>query len=559
MKKYFAILASALTVFALASCGDKPVTPDTPDNPDPGKKDIPALTLSAANIDVTGIDGDYMAVVDNAAKTIKISLEYADKENAKALTISFVNIPQGFTTEYQKTFNYADGATQTVTFKYGEETAAEYVMSVLIGAADPKFLTLTVGGVNALSGEVRLSGATALSALAVEFTVDPAETQVTVNGNAVTSGDELDFSDKLNGVTFTLTCGEASNTLNVKVITSGIGKVTRVWGHYSNLEDDTWFQTEATDLEWGKKYWLRTCAMDDRYVYLAQHEGAATGAYVLSIEDGSIVGRLSVEGVSVGTHQLSAIKVIPDGTSTRILQCNLVAPGNLRVYSYADKDSKPVLELEYDSKGLRLGDKMGVFGTWQAGEITFVNNANNPRPAVKFLIENGKINPQPIEISLPDFSGSWSGLYKYSDSEELGVGCGMRPVVYSVSDNVYTTAASGDSDVFGGNAQGFNFFAFNNQDYTAFVEVNGNPTDGCLKIMPLNNDTLAESIKALTKDATASGIFKYGLGDPDEYPINGFAFANALGDCTVRQVGDDFYICAVSGAGAGVSLFKLEK
>ena len=75
------------SMFAFASCG--PDNPDTPDNPDPGKQ-TPTLTLSAANIDVSGIDGDYMAVVDNAAKTIKISLEYADKENAKALTVSFL-------------------------------------------------------------------------------------------------------------------------------------------------------------------------------------------------------------------------------------------------------------------------------------------------------------------------------------------------------------------------------------------------------------------------------------------------------------------------------------
>ncbi|MBR0109404.1 MAG: hypothetical protein IJM05_02255, partial [Bacteroidales bacterium] len=205
MKKFLTLLAMA-SMFAFASCG--PDNPDTPDNPDPGKQ-TPTLTLSAANIDVSGIDGDYMAVVDNAAKTIKISLEYADKENAKALTVSFLNIPEGFTTEYQKTFNYSNGATQTVTFKYEEKTAAEYVISVTIGAADPKFLTLTVNGIDALSGEVRMASAASLSHLPVEFTVDPEDVVVTVNGAPVASGDELDFNDKLNGVTFTLTLGEA--------------------------------------------------------------------------------------------------------------------------------------------------------------------------------------------------------------------------------------------------------------------------------------------------------------------------------------------------------------
>ena len=92
MKKFLTLLAMA-SMFAFASCG--PDNPETPDKPDPDPV-IPTLTLSAANIDVTGIDGDYMAVVDNATKSIKISLEYADKENAKALSVSFVKLPEGF-------------------------------------------------------------------------------------------------------------------------------------------------------------------------------------------------------------------------------------------------------------------------------------------------------------------------------------------------------------------------------------------------------------------------------------------------------------------------------
>ena len=162
MKKIFALLAMA-SMFAFASCG--PDNPDTPDNPDPGKQ-TPTLTLSAANIDVSGIDGEYMAVVDNAEKTIKISLEYADKENAKALTVSFLNIPEGFTTEYQKTFNYSNGATQTVTFKYEEKTAAEYVISVTIGA-----VVVTVCAVGLVTSAYTTSHCTALPPFHISVSV----------------------------------------------------------------------------------------------------------------------------------------------------------------------------------------------------------------------------------------------------------------------------------------------------------------------------------------------------------------------------------------------------
>lgn len=564
MKKYFAILASALTVFALASCGDKPVTPDTPDNPDPGKKDIPALTLSAANIDVTGIDGDYMAVVDNAAKTIKISLEYADEENAKALTISFVNIPQGFTTEYQKTFNYADGATQTVTFKYGEETAAEYVMSVSIGAADPKFVTLTVGGVDAMSGTVQLASAASLSHLAVEFTVDPAETQVTVGGAAIESGAELDFSDKMNGVTFTLTVGEATKTHNVKVITSGIRKVTRVWAHYvqpKNVDDD-WFQTVATDLPFENKWWLRTGAMDNNYIYIAQHQGAATPTYVLSLADGSLVGRLSIEGVNVGAHKTSCVRTIPDGEGGyKILQCNLVGGNtgnkeNLTVYKWDDKDSAPTVALSYaNTDDLRLGDKMGIYGTWKKGEITFTPSTGNPRKLYIFTIENGVVNATPTVVSLSGVdSGTYSQIYRYSDTEFVFSAAGARPMLYAADGNEYNKTLDFDTTVFGSTEEGINFFTFNDQPYMAFARLTGDLCDCSLRIMALKGETIKQAIENID----GNSVFTYGLSDPEEFPIAGHQSGNSLADCTVREINGETYILALS-EGAGISLFKLEE
>lgn len=568
MKKLFSILACAMTVFALAACVDTPADPDDPNNNGGNgggndKPEIPALTLSAANIDVSGIDGDYMAVVDNAAKTIKISLEYADKENAKALTVSFVNVPEGFTTEYQKTFNYADGATQTVTFKYGEEKAAEYVMSVAIGAADPKFLTLTVAGQNAMGGQVQLSGAAALSALAVEFTVDPAETVVSVNGNAIESGAALDFSDKLNGVTFTLTCGEAVKTHQVVVKTSGIRKAERVWGHYvqpKNVED-SWYATQTRGID---GWWQRTVAMDDKYVYIAQHGKDAVGPYYLNLSDGALAGTLSGNGIEGGTHIASAVRTIPDGNGYRVLQCNLAIGGTLKVYTWDSIDANPKVVLSYENTdGLRLGDKMGIIGSWEDGIISFLSgNGADSHKLYRFAVKNGVINATPIVVEVDGFGkASYGQEYKYSDTEYVISCAGERPILFNVSGNTYTRALTFDSAIFGATDEGINFFEFNDQKYIAFAHLEDGLTDCSLRIVPIGGDSLSDALAALSATAAAGenlGVFKYGLSDPEECPISGYKSGNSLCDCTVREIGGETYIAALS-EGAGISLFKLEK
>ena len=561
MKKFFALFAAAMTVFALASCDpDTPDNPDNPNDPDKGKTEIPTFTLSAANIDVAGIDGDYLAVVDNAAKTIKINVEYADKENVKALTVAFISLPEGFTTsgEYQRTFNYSDGSTQTVAFMYGEEKAAEYVISVAIGAADPKFLTLTVGGIDAMSGEVRMASAASLSHLAVEFTVDPADAVVSVNDKAIESGAELDFTDKINGVTFTLTLGEVTKTHKVVVVTSGIRKVTRVWGHYvqpKNVDDD-WYATAVG----GICDWHRTVAMDDKYVYLAHHGKTAVGPYILSLTDGSLIGALSGNGIEGGTHLTSAVRTIPDGNGYRVLECNLAVGGTLKVYSWADKDSDPVVALSYDNvDGLRLGDKMGVSGTWQKGELSFFSaNTKTARKLYKFAIENGTVSNSPTICEIPAFeeedAGSYGEAYTYSATEVLFSAAGGRPKVYSLSGGAYTKTLECATNVFSSTDEGFNFFTFNDQKYMAFTRLTGDLKDCSLRIMTLNGETLKDAIETID----AEHVFQPGLADPQEYPIAGHKIGNSVCDCSVRVIGGETFIVAL-GEGAGVSLFKLEE
>ena len=559
MKKFISILASAMAVLAVASCGEKDPQ-DGPDTPGPGGN-VPTVTLTPANIDVTGIDGDYLAVVDMSAKTLKITLGYGDKENAKALTVSFIGLPEGVTAEYQRTFNYSDGATQTVAFKFDGQTILELTVSVSIGAADPKFVSLTVAGEDALSGEVQLASAAALSHLVTEFKVDPANTVVSVNGQTIESGAELDFSDKLNGVTFTLTCGEAVKTHKVVVITSGIRNALRVWGHYAapKTVDDDWFQTQAIDCP-VEDHWLRTVAMDDQYMYLAQHKGSPYGAYVLNLSDGSIVKRLSTAIVDGGTHALSAIRTIPDGDGgTKILECNLVVKNDqqLKVYKWDSADSEPTAVLTYlNADGLRLGDKMSVSGTWKDGEITFLATTGTPRKLYIFKIKDGVVSQSPSVVTLGDMGkGTYGQIYRYSDTETLATVSGTKPISYTVSGDTWTQSYADETSlVFGSTDQGFNFFSFNDKNYMAFMHLEAGLTDGSLRIAALTGETLAESLKALD----SNHIFRYGIGDPNECPIAGNAVGNSVADCTVRVINGETYIAAVVADG-GVSLFKLEK
>ena len=298
--------------------------------------------------------------------------------------------------------------------------------------------------------------------------------------------------------------------------------------------------------------------MDDQYVYLAQHQGAAFPAYVLSLANGELVGRLNIEGVSVGTHQLSCIRTIPDGDGGyKILQCNLQAgSAALKVYKWDNKDAKPSVALEYTNvDGNRIGDKMEVSGTWKNGQISFLSSNGSPRKVYLFTISNGVVNTTPMVIPVPDYSsGSYGQIYKYSDAEFVISAAGARPKIYTVSGANITPGLDFSSELFSATDEGFNFFTFNDQKYMAFARLTGDLLDCSLRIIALNGDTLTSAVEAID----GKNVFTYGLSDPNEFPISGYKSGNSLCDCIVREVGGETYVVAMS-EGAGVSCFKLEK
>ena len=549
MKK---VLFSLLAVTAMfTACNNDDGTPDV------------NISITQDMVEVDGVTGDYLVVVDQSAKTIAIELSYEDADELQALTVNFVNLPSGVTAE-SLTHNFSDGATaQAVFTKDGVDVT--YTVSATVADANPHFVTATLNGVEVSGGTVKLSGSADLETVVFEYTVAPEGTVVTIGDTEVTSGSEVDFSDKVNGVTFTLTCNGVSNEETIKVTTTGISSVTRVWGHYvaPKTTTDDWYGTAVAAAGWE-----RTIAMDDNYVYMGKASaGAAGGCYAISISDPSQVTELSMNGVMTENCFWSTndANVIDNGDESILLLSNMAnaAGQHLCVYAYSSVDADPEMVLDYTlTQSDRLGDRFTVEGDWQDGRLVFFNYmGTSPRNAYVFNISAGKVSATPEIINLDTTLGGLGQvgcLFKYSDSEYLWAGGGNATSgasVYTVSGNTFTqslyctTAINMPSPI-----HGVNFFTFNEQEYIAFVSLILSYNDATLRIFELNSDTLLESIE---NNNSAESCYVLGLGDPEDMEQNKNNNGNATMDAAVRVINGETYIAAMS-SNHGVSLFRLE-
>lgn len=552
MKKLFCLLTVSALFFSACTEKDEPA---------------PSLGFALTNemIQVEGLSQDYIVVVDNQAKTVEIEVAYEDAAELAALTVNIVDLPEGASASpATSTFNYSDGATQAITLSNNGANVT-FTVSATVGDPNPHFISATLNSVPATDGTAKMSGATDLTAVVFEYEVSPAETKVFVGDTEVASGDPVDFSDKINGVTFTLKCGEISNTENIKVVTTGIGSVERVWGHYvqpKNTTDD-WFGTKVAATGWE-----RTIDMDDNYIYMGRAANDANkGCYAISISDPSNVIEMKTNYAAVGgVHQTSCARVIDNNGSSMVLLCNMAnaKDSHLYVYAYSSVDAEPqtVLDWVYPD-AIRLGDRFTVEGDWQSGRLIFFNwQATTPRNAYVFNISNGKINATPEIINLDTTLGNLGQigcLYRYSSTEYMWAGVGgvdAYPSVYSVNGNTFTQSLKLSNELgFTYPMHGIGFFTFNGQNYMSFVRLENSFKDATLRIMELNYDTLKESIE---KNNISTNVYVQGLGDPDEYGITAGSNGNGLGDAVVREINGEIYIAAMA-QGAGVSLFKLNQ
>lgn len=571
MKKFFSIFSAALVLFT--AC-EPQVTPDTPDTPT-GDAAV-TYVLTNDNVEVGGLTADYFVVVDAAAKTVAIEVAYADKDALKALEVSFVGLPADVTVE-DFTFDFSTGATKEVTVAQNEATVA-YVFSATCASPEPKFVTMSLvpskltqneagedvyvaaGAEAAVAGGVaKLKGSANLQVVAFNYTVSPADTKVLVNGEEVATGAILDFSDKVNGVTFTLKCGDVEETANVKVVTTGFSSIERVWARYIKPEttEANWFG-EPVAAENGSTY--RYAAMDGKYVYLPKAGGPEVN--VIDAMTGEFVKQLNCEGIDCGVHKTSSVQVADNNGSSVVLVANLVnaKDSHLKVYAWSDLDAAPAVALDYVlPEAYRFGDKFQFEGTWAEGRLIFVSYAGNAnRPVAIFDVKNGVVSAEPTIVTIGSVAKSGNsicGLYKYSDTEYMWAGTGDLFATYDVNGNTFTqNYQCTDGSKFSHPMHDVHFITYNEQKYAVYCRLLNGYQDAAVRFMELNGDTL----KASVEGADVTTDKQVALGDPEKDYVTALKNGNGCGSCDVYEAADGTVYVLGYAPGAGMSMFKLK-
>ena len=561
MKKFFAMLSAALVLFAACEPQETPTV---------------SFMLTNDCVEVAGLTADALVVVDAAAKTAAIEVAYADKDQLQALQVNFVGIPSDVTVE-NFTFDFSTGATKEVAVSQNGATDT-YVFSATCASPEPKFVTMSLvpsklttdesgaevyvpAGAEAAvaGGTAKLKGSANLKVVAFNYTVSPADAKVLVDGQEIASGAILDFSDKVNGVTFTLECDGIQESANVKVVTTGFSSIERVWARYIKPEttEANWFG-EPVAAENGSTY--RYAAMDGKYVYLPKAGGPEVN--VIDAMTGEFVKQLDVTGIDGGVHKTSSVQVADNNGSSVVLVANLVnaKDAHLKVYAWSDLDAAPAVALDYVlPEAYRFGDKFQFEGTWAEGRLVFVSYAGNAdRPVAIFNVTNGVVSAEPtiVKIGAVGNSGnSIGGLYKYSDTEYMWAGTGSLFVTYNVSGNTFEQSyVCTDGSQYSHPMHDVHFITYNEQKYAVYCRLLNGYQDGAVRFMELNGDTL----KASVEGADVTTDKQVALGDPEKEYVTALKNGNGCGACDVYQAADGTTYVLGYAPGAGMSMFRLK-
>ena len=535
-----------------------------------------SFTLTNDNVEVAGLTADALVVVDAAAKTAAIEVAYADKAQLQALQVNFVGIPSDVTVE-NFTFDFSTGATKEVAVSQNGATDT-YVFSATCASPEPKFVTMSLvpsklttdendvevyvpaGAEAAVAGGIaKLKGSANLAVVAFNYTVSPANTKVLVDGQEIASGAIVDFSDKVNGVTFTLKCEDVEETANVKVVTTGFSSIERVWARYIKPEttDANWFG-EPVAAENGSTY--RYAAMDGKYVYLPKAGGPEVN--VIDAMTGEFVKQLICDGIDGGVHKTSSVQVADNNGSSVVLVANLVnaKESHLKVYAWSDLDAAPAVALDYVlPEAYRFGDKFQFEGTWAEGRLIFVSYAGNAdRPVAIFDVKNGVVNAEPTIVKIGAVAkngNSICGLYKYSDTEYMWAGTGDLFATYDVNGNTFTqNYQCADGARFSHPMHDVHFITYNEQKYAVYCRLLNGYQDAAVRFMELNGDTL----KASVEGADVTTDKQVALGDPEKDYVTAIKNGNGCGSCDVYQAADGTVYVLGYAPGAGMSMFKLK-
>lgn len=536
-----------LTLLALVACKKGEPTP------------APQFTFVLTNqmVKVENEVDDYLVQVNNTDKTIYIELAYADKAELAALGVKFVSIPSDVTVTPEKfSFNFsAAGASKEVAFKQNG-IEVKYTVTASAAKPEPHFVSVKLNGIDVVDGSAKLKGSADLTKVSVAFVVSPENTVVKVNGVVIESAteeapNEIDFSDKINGVKFSLSCEDVVKEETVKVVTTGINKVNRIWGRYVKPVTegaDAWWATEIPNVNQN----MRTMSMDNEYIYLAT---TTKKLYAVKIADPNTAVEMDMgEYAAGGVFGSCALACMEDGEGGYVtLLSNMVnnPASGFVIWKWDSVSGKPTKVLDgHCADGSRIGDQMSVEGTWKNGKIWF-HDFTTQQAAYVYTVTDGVINATPTKITYDAKQGNWSAIYKYDDTQYIGGGPGAKSRLFTLADNAMTTQVELPGAYFANPLHGIRFFTFNEQEYMTYAVLRNSFQDGQMRITELNGETLKASLEE------PGATMKFGIGDPVENDITADKNGNGLGNNVLRVIGDKIYI-ATYIPGAGLSVFTIE-
>ena len=376
--------------------------------------------------------------------------------------------------------------------------------------------------------------------------------------------------------------GNTTTYITVSRAKKGISVVLREWGYYSPAEDKPWYE----NIEGFKAGADRSIAMDDEYLYLA-HSNGTPAIYALKLSDGEVEKTLELGDKVKGngcTFPVSCVRMIPGKEQDVLTFCSLKGADaeHLYVYAYSDGlDKAPVQILDYihDNKGgaddfRRYGDRYTVKGTWEDGELWFHTwNADNPDGAkrgktVVFTLQNGVVtNPKDPKSYLLDGTSGDDGvairdIALYPGWEDHAL------VTRHDAAGIFQKTAEQDKNVPGwiqwnktldmpsqALSLGYNFFEFHEQNFIAYVQLDkAGAQSGKLVII---QDDSAAPADFPTQLLTPSKMWTFPLQGDEESSISAIKAVSSVGDCAVREIGDNTYVATLL-QGGGLCLFMLQ-
>lgn len=311
----------------------------------------------------------------------------------------------------------------------------------------------------------------------------------------------------------------------------------------------------------------RTMACDGKNVYLQSSEA---GAKIYAVDVASLISGaetptyklLNVEGISGGTHAVSALRCIPNESGDPILIATNLAVDdsqNFNIYAYSNgTDAAPVLFHAYRWDGLangsdwrRYGDRISVSGTWQDGAIWAASQSGTK--VMGFHIENGATNGELREYCWFDtFAGGLAEATMYPGSDEA--------IVTTASTAQFWTKSTGGETHAGGNwpkwnagnvnpdlngAFSFQFFEFGGKKYIAYVKMHSNSKADLVVV---------EDKGSLEESLASTKFFNIPLYDGEQATC---IAGNTYGDCAVVTINDKLHIVAMQ-QGGGLSIFEIK-